>query len=64
MSVVQIRKPRPREAKNPEVLQPVREMLLGYKLGTVVSVSQDYGRDTVAIPLSLVADGENEAQRS
>lgn len=53
MSVVQIRKPRPREAKNPEVLQPVREMLLGYKLGTVVSVSPDYGRDTVAIPLSL-----------
>lgn len=57
MSVLQIRKPRPREAKNPEVLQPVREMLLGYKLGIVISVPQYYGRDTVA-------DVENEALRS
>lgn len=51
MSILQIRKPRPRETKNPKVLQPVREMVLGYKLGTVVSVSQYYGRDTDAIPL-------------
>lgn len=51
MSILQIRKPRPREAKNPEVLQPVREMLLGYQLGTVVSVSQYYGRDIDVIPL-------------
>lgn len=51
MSFLQIRKLRSREAKNSEVHQPVREMLLGYKLGIVVLVSQYYGRDTDVIPL-------------